>query len=151
MTSYAELASQLVAADDAWDVVGPQPPSRVDDVESKLSIRLPDSYRRYLVEVGGIEYPNHCYEGLGDDYLHPEYGFGRFTRILREDNDLPDGLFVIEHDHDADELVCIDLNQMHDGECPLVWFHVYENVVTGPCEPTFDSFFRNLVDSWVNM
>lgn len=151
MTSYAELAAQLQAADDAWDITGPQPASRVDEVEAKLGIRLPVSYRRFLIEVGGMEYPNHSYTGLDDDYLHPEYGFGRYTELLRQENDLPDGLFVLESDHDADELVCLDLNQMQDGECPLVWFHVYQHKVTGPCEPNFDSFFRNLVDSWVNM
>jgi hypothetical protein len=151
MPTYTELASQLYAADDAWDIAGPQPESRVDEVESKLQVRLPDSYRKFLTDVGRIEYPNHSYEGIDDDYLHPEYGFGTFTRLLRKNNDLPDGLFVLESDHDADEIACLDLNQMENSECPVIWYHVYNNKTSGPCNDSFDSFFRNLVDSWVNM
>ena len=96
-------------------------------------------------------YGDHYYDGLCDNYLDPDNGFGSFTRYRREENDLPDGLFVLEHDHDDDAVPCLDLNAMNDGECPLVWFHVYNNVVVGPCDKNFDSYFRTLVDSWTNL
>ena len=148
MTSYSELAKRLQAADDSWYIVGPQAPSRVTEAESHLGITLPTSFRQYLLEVGRMSFLDHYYEGVDDDYLNPDCGFGSFTTHLRDDNELPDGLFVLEADHDADVVRCLNLNELRDGECPLVWFHVFRNEVVGDAENSFETFFLELVDAW---
>lgn len=148
MESYSQLADVLKRADDGWRIFGPQPASRIDEVERKHNIRLPGSYRRFLMEVGGIEYPNHAYTGIDDDYLHPSFGFMRHTEAIRTQYGLPAGLLVLESDHDLEELACLDLNSMKDGECPVVWFHVYTGEVVGKCANSFDEFFRQLVERW---
>ena len=83
MSSYAELAARLQESDDDWEMIGPQPESRVREVEQQLNLQLPQSYRRFLMEVGGLEYPNHYYTGIDDDYLDPDDGFASYTNLLR--------------------------------------------------------------------
>jgi hypothetical protein len=148
MQTYSELAQALKRADEAWTIAGPQPATRVEELEEKHNIQLPNSFRRFLIEVGRIEYPNHVYTGIDDDYLHPEYGILAHNDMVRAQCGLPEGLLVLEYDHDADELACLDLNQMCEGECPVVWYHLYKSQIIGRCADSFDHFFRRLVSGW---
>ncbi len=149
MTSYAELFAQLKAADDSWESIGAQPAARVNEIESKFGIQLPQSFRQFLIEVGGIEYPNHYYTSIDDDYLDAQDGFMCNTNMLREQaGHLPDGLIALESDHDADHWACLDLNRMENGECPVVWYHAFEGRILGDCASSFDEFIRRLVAEW---
>ena len=83
MESYTELFAQLKTANDSWECVGPQPASRVDEIERKYSIQLPTSFRNYLTELGGIEFLDAHYTSIDDDYLDDSDGF------------------TVQHEHDS--------------------------------------------------
>lgn len=149
MTVYAELFAKLKSADGNWESTGPQPASRVDGIESTFGIRLPESFRQYLVEIGGIAYPNHFYTSIDDQFLDPQDGFLCNTNMLRaQAGHLPEGLIALESDHDADQWACLDLSRMENGECPVVWYHAFEGRIVGDCAPSFEAFFRSLVAEW---
>jgi SMI1-KNR4 cell-wall len=131
MSRYTQLFANLKAVDDSWKSIGPQPAARVDEIEAKFGIQLPKSFRQFLTEVGGIEYPNHYFTSINDDYL-----------------DSQDGLIALEADHDADQWACLDLNRMVNGECPVVWYHAFEGRLIGDCASSFEEFFQRLVEEW---
>jgi SMI1-KNR4 cell-wall len=149
MSRYTQLFANLKAVDDSWKSIGPQPAARVDEIEAKFGIQLPKSFRQVLTEVGGIEYPNHYFTSINDDYLDSQDGFMCNTNMLREQaGHLPDGLIALEADHDADQWACLDLNRMVNGECPVVWYHAFEGRLIGDCASSFEEFFQRLVEEW---
>ena len=148
MQSYTELFAQLKTANDNWECVGPQPASRVEDIERKYNIQLPTSFRNYLIELGGIEFLDAHYTSIDDDYLDDSDGFMCNTNMIRSQCELPDGLIAVEFDHDADSIAFLDLNQMNDGESPVLWYNPFTGQLLGKCADNFDQFFRRLVSEW---
>ena len=149
METYTSLVAKLRNADSGWEISGPQPKSRVAEVEEHLNILLPESYKRYLTDVGAMAYSDLVFDGLDDNYLHPDFGFGRLTRSLQKARSLPSGLFVLEFDQDMDEIACLDLNSMSDGECVVVWFDVHSNAVETSPYGNFDEYFRDTIRKWL--
>jgi len=90
MRTYAQLFAELKAADDGWECVGPQPSSRIDEVEAKYSIKLPVSFREYLVELGGMDFCDAHYTSIDDDYLDDVDGFMGNTHLIRSQVEMPD-------------------------------------------------------------
>ena len=148
METYTQLFARLKAANDSWECIGPQPASRVDEIERKYSIKLPTSFRHYLTELGGIEFLDAHYTSIDEDYLDDVDGFMCNTNMIREQVGLPDGLLVLEYDHDADRIACLDLAAMENDECPVVWYHPFLGHVIGPCSRSFRDFFVGLVREW---
>ena len=148
METYTQLFARLKAANDGWECVGPQPGSRVDEVERKYSIKLPASFRQYLTELGGIEFLDAHYTSIDDDYLDGVDGFMCNTNMIREQVGLPDNLLALEYDHDTDRIACLDLAAMDDDECPVIWYHPLLGQIIGPCAKSFREFFVGLVREW---
>ncbi len=148
MKTYAELFAQLKDANDSWECIGPQPSSRVDEVERKYNIKLPTSFRNYLTELGGIEFLDAHYTSIDDDYLDDNDGFMCNTNMIRGQCDIPNGLIALEYDHDSDQIAFLDLNQLNDGECPVLWYNPFTGELRGKCADNFDQFFRRLVTEW---
>ena len=148
MESYAELFARLKNANSSWECVGPQPVSRIDDVERKYNIQLPTSFRNYLTELGGIEFLDAHYTSIDDNYLDDNDGFMCNTNMIRSQCDIPDGLIAIEYDHDSDSIAFLDLNQMNDAECPVVCYNPFTGHPHGKCDDSFDHYFRRLVSEW---
>jgi hypothetical protein len=150
MDTYAQLVAKLAAVDDGWTSIGPQPESRVDDLERKYRIRLPRSFREFLSQVGGIEYPNHFFTSIDDDYLDDAAGFMCNTYMIREQVGIPAGIIALEYDHDADQIACLDLNRMDGDECPVIWYHPFEGRIIRDCARSFDEFIREYVSGWLD-
>ena len=151
MKSYTDLFAQLKNANDSWEFVGPQPVSRVDDVERKYNITLPTSFRNYLIELGGIEFLDAHYTSIDDNYLDDNDGFMCNTNMTRNQCDIPGGLIALEYDHDSDRIAFLDLNQLNDGECPVFWYNPFTGDSQGKCADSFDQYFRRLVSEWVTV
>ncbi|NVJ59342.1 MAG: SMI1/KNR4 family protein [Gammaproteobacteria bacterium] len=149
MKSYTELATAIKAKDDTWFFSGKQEQSRIDEVEAKFKVRFPESYKRFLLEVGCLDYADHHYSGIDDDYLDPFDGIMGNTMMAREEFELPSNLFCLEADHDAHELACLELDKMRDNECPVVWFNVYSKQVVGKVSDDFDTFIRERLEPWI--
>ena len=148
MSTYTELVEQLKAANESWESIGPQPESRILEVEQKYGIRLPNSFRSFLIEVGGVEFLDHHFTSIDDDYLDDQDGFMCNTHMLKEQCGMPVGLIALEYDHDADQIACLDLEQMKDGECPVVWLHAFQGKVVGKCADSFEAYFQSIVTEW---
>lgn len=146
--SYKELSAILQNTNDAWQILGPQDSSKIEEIEKACGLLLPKSFKVFLVEVGAIEFPNHSYSGISQLAKGSDGGILKFTEIVKKENGLPDGLLVLEYDHDAEELACLDLNEMKEGECRVVWYDIYQEEISGICARSFDQFFRQLVKDW---
>ena len=148
MKTYTELFRQLKEADDSWECVGPQPVSRVDDVERKFKIKLPVSFRQFLVQLGGIEFCDAHYTSINDDYLDEDSGFMSNTKMIQSQCSMPDGLLALEYDHDSNSIGFLNLTEMTGGECPVVWYNPFTGDRQGRHAESFDQFFRELVSEW---
>jgi hypothetical protein len=149
MDTYAQLVAKLEQIDDGLSSIGPQPESRIEEIESKYGIRLPRSYREFLMQVGGIDYPNHFFTSIDDDYLDDTAGFMCNTNMIRAQVGIPDGIIALEYDHDADEIACLDLNRLNGDECPVIWYHPFQGRVIRDCAKSFDEFIRRYKSGWL--
>ncbi|NWO06788.1 MAG: SMI1/KNR4 family protein [Alteromonadaceae bacterium] len=147
--SYLELVQAIKEKDPDWSFSGPHEYEKIWAIEDAYDIKLPESYKAFLMQVGSLEYPNHYYTGIDEDYLDPENGFMANTLLLREEHSLPEGYFCLEYDHDAHELACLDLAQYNEGEYPVVWFNVYSQKIIGQCAKNFDCFIREQLEPWL--
>jgi len=148
METYTQLFAKLKAANDSWECVGPQPSSRVDEIECKYKITLPRSFRAYLTELGGVEFLDAHYTSIDDDYLDDVDGFMCNTNMIRSQVGMPDSLLALEYDLDADRIACLDLSAMNGDECPVIWYHPFLGRVIGPCSDNFRAFFESIVREW---
>lgn len=117
---------------------------KIIDIQTKLNVELPESYKWFLRNYGsgGI---------FGVDIL----GHGKVSaRVVTVTEDyqknygLTEGIVVIE---DIDIFAyCLDTNKLEDGECPvIIWDNKggYENVVG---ENFLEFFFNHLQDKKEN-
>lgn len=92
--------------------------------ESEVGVGFPASYRRFLNCLGWIESPYISVFGLGAD-VDSAYDVVKVTKSERHEADLsiPPNLIPIVNDGSGN-LYCLDTFQMHESECPVVfWDH----------------------------
>ncbi|PFD29213.1 spore coat protein [Bacillus cereus] len=106
----------------------------IQEVEERLNVKLPDSYRWFLKEYGGGGnglYVNDC-----NDILRYHDRFKSFN--------IPKGYIIIEH---CDEYsYCLDTEKMMNNECPVVNWSAHEKGIY----PEADNFYKHLLEKIEN-
>ncbi|MGM2731537.1 SMI1/KNR4 family protein [Bacillus cereus group sp. Bce005] len=106
----------------------------IQEVEERLNVKFPDSYRWFLKEYGGGGnglYVNDC-----NDILHYHDRFKSFN--------IPKGYIIIEH---CDEYsYCLDTEKMMNNECPVVNWSAHEKGIY----PESDNFYKHLLEKIEN-
>ncbi|MEK0224578.1 SMI1/KNR4 family protein [Bacillus proteolyticus] len=106
----------------------------IQEVEERLNVKLPGSYRWFLKEYGGGGngvYVNGCNDIL---YYHDRFKFFN----------IPKGYIIIEH---CDEYsYCLDTEKMMNNECPIVNWSAHEKGIY----PEADNFYEHLLEGIEN-
>jgi len=110
---------------DVW-IAGTQTAEAVAKLENALQVRLPPSYRRFLMQYGGMQIHDSVIAGIVTvDPL--EMGGGSVfaeTTWCRQEHGLPDYLIVMEPDDEAP--YCFDTRSARfDGEFSINCFELY--------------------------
>jgi len=105
----------------------------IADVEKRLDVRLPESYKAFARLVGGegieifpissIATGDNAPGTLVDHTLHYREPWVRHP--------LPKHLVVIQRDFDDNEPLCLDTSTWTAGECPVVLYYLD----SGTCDP----------------
>ena len=98
----------------------------VDKLEELLSCKLPQSFRAFLLQCGGGGVVEEEISGIEDDDPSLEHRGTVYgdTLLCRSDYGLPSNLVVIYLGMD-DVVWCLDVEDFHNGECPVVSFDVF--------------------------
>ena len=105
----------------------------IADVEKRLDVRLPESYKAFARLVGG--------EGIEifpiTSFVFGVFVFGFFVVfflffcVLWVWHPLPKHLVEIQRDFDDNEPLCLDTSTWTAGECPVVLYYLD----SGTCDP----------------
>lgn len=112
--NYTKLQEFIKKYGDDDDFTGGVSEEKVSEIENKLQVTLPKSYKWFLRNYGsggifGIDIQGYDYDGASVVEL---------TKNYREFYKLIDGIVVIE---DIDEFsYCLDTNKMKEEECPVI-------------------------------
>tara|TARA_B100001778_G_scaffold328842_1_gene328874 strand:- start:695 stop:1195 length:501 start_codon:yes stop_codon:yes gene_type:complete len=130
--------------------------SEIEEAEKLIGFRFPESYRMFLSFLGSGDFQSAEFYGLIPNRLNLEEIPNAlwFTKDLRENMDLPDGLLAF-HDFDGDAVACLALADMTEDECPVVlWDHTEDHVrqLKKPhiLADTFGDYFYNKIKELVN-
>lgn len=115
-----EQMDKLIADNaDPADFVGECQENQVAEVEQLLGVKLPKSYRHFLLKYGsgGLGAEEFCGITRSNKHAgHPDVVFN--TESLRQ-YELPKHMVVVWN-CGADEAYVIDTSQMKDGEAPII-------------------------------
>lgn len=121
---------------DVW-ISGPQPEAAVRELEQKLGVVMPPSYRAFLVQYGGMGIADWFVSGIVDGEAIGE-GTGWLyadTMRFREDFGMPESMLIVQPDEDAPH--CLDVSKRGpDGECPVVCYELH----SGHASPMAETF-----------
>lgn len=115
----------------------------IDHFAEKLGVKFPNSYRKFLKEIG----PG----GVGVFYVQgiekaDFSGMANRTMEFREKVNLPKEYVVCSErlirKPEVHYLTCLDTSRMKDGECPVVRYDLLTNTVS-EYQPTFDDAFND--------
>jgi len=146
MSRYSELIRRLQAADSIVRYAGPQPESRLIELETKWDLRLPESYREFVLHHGAGGIPGGEIIGIDDDYMDSEFGTMAPTLYYKRDFGLPDGLFVIQTDPDGEAIVCLDLRKRIGGESPVVAYSLATRRIDGVLAGSFGEYMQKYLE-----
>ena len=122
--SPSARARQLIVGNRELRLGGPARPDLVDRAEQLLGLRLPRSYRDFLLDFGELRAPSLRFLGIGPttDLDHPtQEDFVGATLDGRVRLDLPRGYVVCAADP-AGQLACVDTLATTDGEgLVVIW------------------------------
>jgi hypothetical protein len=122
------------------DVGTPTTPVRVGAAEEALGVKLPESYKQFLLTCGSASIESEEIFGL-DPEDHPS-DFVQSTLFMRRAKDFrwPDHMLVIAADGRGGDY-CLDVSGIKDGDCPVV-YHDHEldeiDEDTGAITPSFE-------------
>lgn len=146
MADIESLIQQLEQSgkDVVWQ--GEASQSSIDQLESLLGSRLPDSFKRFLADYGGGGVVEEEVSGIEDDDSTLEHRGTVYgdTLLCREDDALPPNLVVIYLGGD-DVVWCLDVSQFDGNECPVVAFDVFTKP-TKLLAPTFADFLAEYLE-----
>jgi hypothetical protein len=141
MDEIDALIAQIAANGDQVWIAGPQPEAAIGELERALQVRLPPSYRSFILRFGGLGIYDSNISGIIDGQPLGEgtgWAFGD-TQRFRQDSGLPTHLIVVQPDEDAP--YCLDTRTAgSDGEYPLVCFELHSGHV-GRMADSFDVWF----------
>jgi hypothetical protein len=118
--------------------------TKVKEIETLLSVTLPDSYKWFLKELGhgGVSGLEIIGNGLGEIPACV-----KSTKSWRA-HGLPLSLVVIE-DEGTDWIYCLDTYRLSDDECPVVDWTPNEGIGK-EVYTTFFDFFRTRLEETIN-
>jgi hypothetical protein len=125
------LLKQIRANGDEVTIAGPQPEKAVAELEKTLHIRMPPSYRAFLIRFGAMGIAGSAISGIQEGKpLAKETGwvYGDTLR-LRADSELPKHLLVVQTDEDAP--YCLDTSAAEDDdEFPMICYELDTQYIT---------------------
>lgn len=109
----------------------------IDMIEDKLNVKLPDSYKWFLIKYNMLLISGLLILGVGltDDPICVDR-----TQKYRRFG-LPEYLVVIEDEGD-ERLICLDTSRMYNGECPIVMWTNDRIAVITDCYHNFYKFLE---------
>ena len=119
------IAKSREGGHDVW-ISGPQPEAAIHELERKLGVAMPPSYRTFLAQYGGLGIADWFVSGILDgDAIGEGTGWLYADTIrFREDFGIPESMLIIQPDEDAP--YCLDVsNRGSDGECPVVCYELH--------------------------
>ncbi len=125
ISRIGRLADADADLDVAWG--GASTPASISQVEQALSVRLPESFRRFQMKTGGGGLDGLRISAISaDDTLGgmgTVYGDTMHYRDNHWIKPLPAHLVVIQRCADDNEPFCLDTSAMIDDECPVVLYY----------------------------
>ncbi|NDI35763.1 SMI1/KNR4 family protein [Chengkuizengella sediminis] len=114
---YEKELKKLVEENSVYKLKGASD-IKIKEIEEKLNVSLPDSYKWILTEYGSVSF-----EGIEID------GIGLNNTLISVDNTIgwkeygiPEG-YVVIFEPGADWIYCLDTFKMYNCECPVVaWY-----------------------------
>lgn len=133
--------SQVIGKTNAEIEIGtPSTPGRVAAAEKALGVKLPESYKQFLLTCGSADIENEEIFGL-DPEDHPS-DFVQSTLFMRKAEDFkwPDHMLVIAADGRGGDF-CLDVSKIKGDDCPVV-YHDHEldeiDEESGAITPSFE-------------
>lgn len=120
-----ETVLELAKGHPDADFVGPQPVAFIDAAEERLGLVFPDTYRRFLIELGaGNVGPDDIYGVFRMDFdasgIPDVVGA---TLDGRATLGLPEAAVLIGYDGGEGKIVLDVSRKQMDGSVPVVWWH----------------------------
>jgi len=121
MAEYDQLAAEAEAVGSEIFWLGGVNQAEVQRLEKLISLNLPTSFKRFLLEYGGGDVVGAEVSGIEDGDASIESGGTVLgdTNQCRKLFGLPSDLVVI-YFHDNEVCWCLDTARLRDGECPVV-------------------------------
>jgi antitoxin YobK len=141
-----QLITEIESLGEVFEWAGPQTQQSVAILENSLGVRLPPSYRAFLLRygAGGIR----AYEGISGIYndplsMHLGTAYGDTTR-MRTDRGMPSHLIVIERGDEHFPPMCLDTSRLGpDGEYPVVGFWLISQTVSTDSYANFAEYLEH--------
>lgn len=150
MSTFELIDKKLTSIEDA--IVGE--PASVEEIaacEAYLGVKLPPSFKEYLIKYGHLSLPPWEYLGLTGtvDFIHA--GWPNFAWYTDGAFGLPSQL-VVFHSREGDVLYCIDTSMPDcDGECLIVIWDNIQNVEESRLSVRFDNFLLGEVEEYLEI
>ena len=118
---YDKAAAVIADHPDLQDFVGPRPEDLVQAAEAALSVRLPGTYRRFLLEFGAGSFGSaEIYGVIDSNFRDSSVPNGIwYTLTERQDSGLEPGLVIVGNDGTGN-LLCLDCGAGDDPPVVLV-------------------------------
>ncbi|QHE52768.1 SMI1/KNR4 family protein [Pontibacillus sp. HMF3514] len=95
---------------------------KVKEIEDKLNVTLPESYKWLLKEYGSVSFDGMDIDGVGLNDVHISLA----NTEDWQDYGIPGG-YVVIFEPGADWVYCLDTENHKQGECPIVaWYQGQE-------------------------
>lgn len=147
MTSaFNDIDDLLTEYEDMADVGHPQSATKIEEAESRLGVRFPETYKEFLKKWGTISFGPKEYLGIGSGTSQDAV---EFTLKKRKAVGLPDNL-VIVCDNEGDEYICLDTSNLNDqGECPVIGWDVPTSQPSRKKSDRFDEYLLQDIKDFI--
>ena len=142
--AFEKLAALAEEYPRVWKTFGPVDNEVVEAVEARLELRLPRSYRLFLLRHGFAIMWGCCINGIQRDSTvnNPVSSLLRDTERGRVRGDIPRDCLYIEDRDESD--ILLDISQMKDGEAPIIEVPIGtspQDVDRTPISPSFAEYY----------
>lgn len=138
-----ETAFSIMKANaDLMDFVGPRPEALVAAAETAIGFTFPNTYRKFLLELGAGSFgATEIYGVVDADFVNSAVPDGVWCTLQdRAKGYIPTGFFEV-YDTGLGSCYCLDLAQRDSqGECPVFEFYPGAPMDEQPSEPVAEDF-----------
>lgn len=117
---------------------------QVEKLQLLLNVKLPESFKSFLLEFGGGGVIDAEISGIEDNNAEIDNGGTVYgdTLLCREEYDLPEYLVTIFF-RDDEVCWCLDTKEFgQTRECPVVSYNLFSKVIEGKIANDFELFFK---------